>query len=458
MLFPEPLDSTGSDRLDAAPGLCSDPHKRCPHPLELLVPEHLQRCGQGGALQSHNRSLTEPPEDPCLAGENWYSDSGRFSDRLEGNPLLTWTLSVRGTLIGPMDTEKAKLVARESPGSWCWRPGMSDWQLAHLVPEIRPMKKDGVTPLPEPSPDMISPKPGVVPGGQSLEVPPRSSSLAQTTSDGMQNASEGFGSSQRSEGIDFKVFGSETQFVELELDQGESAIAEAGAMMFKSAGVEMHTIFGDGSNGTAGLMGKLFSAGKRLLTGESLFTTVFTQQTAGKGRVAFAAPFPGTILVLDLKQYGDRLICQKDSFLAGSKGVTLGLHFQKKILTGLFGGEGFILQKLEGDGLVFVHMGGTIRKIDLAPGERLDVDTGCLAAMTNEVDFDIRTAGGIKSMLFGGEGMFFGTLTGPGTVWLQSLPFSRLAGRMLAAAPAGGGQRQGEGSILGGLGEIIGGR
>lgn len=256
-------------------------------------------------------------------------------------------------------------------------------------------------------------------------------------------SSQGYGSSQRTEGIDYKVHGSDLHFVEVELDEGESAVAEAGALMFKSCSVEMTTIFGDGSDSDSGFVGKLFSAGKRLITGEGMFTTVFTQKRPGKGVVAFAAPFLGTILALDLKVFGGRLICQKDSFLAGSKGVSIGLHFQKKILTGLFSGEGFCVQKLEGDGVVFVHMGGTLRKIELAPGEKLDIDTGCLAAMTAGVDFGIRPAGGIKSMLLGGEGMLLGTLRGPGTVWIQSLPFSRLASRFLAAAPNGGGQRQG---------------
>ncbi|MDE1463778.1 TIGR00266 family protein [Spartinivicinus sp. A2-2] len=257
--------------------------------------------------------------------------------------------------------------------------------------------------------------------------------------------------------MDYKIYGTETQFLELELDPKESAVAEAGAMMYKTSGVEMETIFGDGSQQqSSGFMSQLMGAGRRLITGESLFTTVFTQTGSGKGKVAFGAPFPGTILPISLSDYHGKLICQKDSFLAGAKGVEIGLHFQKKILTGLFGGEGFILQKLEGDGLVFVHMGGTVHKMELGIGETLHVDTGCLAAMTESVDYDIKRAGGIKTMLFGGEGFFFATLTGPGTVWLQSLPFSRLAGRMLAAAPGGGGRSQGEGSLLGGLGDIFG--
>ncbi len=259
----------------------------------------------------------------------------------------------------------------------------------------------------------------------------------------------------RSDEVDYQIHGEDIQFVEIELDPGESAVAEAGAMMFKDADIGMTTIFGDGSAQEGGLFDKLVGAGKRVITGESLFTTVFTHEGLGKARVAFAAPFPGRILALKLSDFGGRLICQKDSFLAAAKGVSIGIHFQRKILTGLFGGEGFIMQKLEGDGWVFVHMGGVLVARDLAPGEVLHVDTGCLAALTDSVDYDIVQAGGIKTMLFGGEGAFFARLTGPGRVWLQSLPFSRLAGRMLAAAPKGGNQRQGEGSILGGLGDLI---
>ncbi len=270
-------------------------------------------------------------------------------------------------------------------------------------------------------------------------------------------ATAGFGSTAPSQGLDYAIRGHEMQFVELELDPGESAIAEAGAMMFKSGSVEMTTVFGDGSNQSSGIMGSLLGAGKRLLTGESLFTTVFTQQGAGKGRVAFAAPYPGTIKAVKLSDIGGKLICQKDSFLCAAKGVSVGIQFQKRILTGLFGGEGFIMQKLEGDGWVFVHMGGTTQEITLKPGETLHVDTGCLAALTSEIDFDVELARGVKSILFGGEGLFFARLRGPGKVWIQSLPFSRLAGRMLEAAPQGGGHAAGEGSVLGGLGRALGG-
>lgn len=260
--------------------------------------------------------------------------------------------------------------------------------------------------------------------------------------------------------IDFIIRGEDLQFVEVELDPGESAIAEAGAMVWKDASVGMTTVFGDGSNQAAssGFMGKLLGAGQRLLTGESLFTTVFTHNGQGKARVAFGAPCPGTILPLRLADFGGTLICQKDSFLAAAKGVSIGVHFQRKILTGLFGGEGFIMQRLQGDGWVFVQMGGTLVQKELRAGEKLHVDTGCIAAMTSDVNFEvIPVGGGVKSMLFGGEGLFFAEVTGPGTVWIQSLPFSRLAGRMLAAAGPRGGQNRGEGSVLGSFGDIIGG-
>lgn len=354
-----------------------------------------------------------------------------------------------GTKItGPHALDYAKAFVREHPGAYCWQDGWPDWRAVYDVPDIRRMKKDGITPFPAPPAHLMSPKPHELPSIEMAASPPNASSI--------QHASAGFGRQGHTEGLDYQIHGSEMQFVEIELDPNESAVAEAGAMMYKTAGVAMETIFGDGSSPKkSGLMEGLLGAGRRLLTSESLFTTVFTQEKSGKGRVAFAAPYPGKILALNLSDYDGKLICQKDSFLAAAKGVQIGIHFQRKILTGLFGGEGFIMQKLEGDGWVFVHMGGTLRKIDLSAGERLHVDTGCLAAMTSSIDYDIKKAGGIKTMLFGGEGLFFAHLTGPGTVWLQSLPFSRLAGRMLSAAPQGGSSRQGEGSVLGGLGDFL---
>jgi uncharacterized protein (TIGR00266 family) len=257
--------------------------------------------------------------------------------------------------------------------------------------------------------------------------------------------------------IDYEIKGQELQFVEIELDPGESAVAEAGAMVWKDAAIDMTTVFGSGAGQESGFMGKLVSAGKRLVTGESLFTTVFTHQGRGKARVAFGAPVPGAILPIRLADLGGTLICQKDSFLCAARGVQIGVHFQQRILTGLFGGEGFIMQRLDGDGWVFVQMGGAVIERELAPGEELHVDTGCVAAFMPSVSFDLVRAGNVKSMFFGGEGAFFARLTGPGKVWVQSLPFARLAGRMLAAAMPAGGQNRGEGSVLGPLGDLIGG-
>ena len=259
--------------------------------------------------------------------------------------------------------------------------------------------------------------------------------------------------------VDYEIKGSEMQFVEVELDPGEAAIGEAGSMMFMDAGIAMDTVFGDGAaNQGSGLFGKLLGAGKRLITGESLFTTIYTNNTRAKQRVAFAAPYPGKIMAMDLRQLGGTLICQKDAFLCAARGVSLGIYLQQKIGVGFFGGEGFIMQKLEGDGLAFVHAGGTVMKRELQAGETLFIDTGCVVALTPNVNFEIQYVGKIKTALFGGEGLFFAKVTGPGTVWLQSLPFSRLASRVFAAAPQRGGSRE-EGSVLGGMvgGGLLGG-
>jgi uncharacterized protein (TIGR00266 family) len=258
--------------------------------------------------------------------------------------------------------------------------------------------------------------------------------------------------------IDYEIKGAEMQFVEVELDPGEAAVGEAGSLMFMDAGITMDTVFGDGSAQSGGLFGKLLGAGKRLVTGESLFTTVYTNQASQKQRVAFAAPYPGKILPMDLREYGGQLICQRDAFLCAARGVALGIAFQRKLSTGFFGGEGFIMQKLEGDGLAFVHAGGTVVRRELEPGQTLMVDTGCLVAYTSGVSFDVQYVGKIKTALFGGEGLFFARLSGPGTVWLQSLPFSRLASRVFAAAPQTGGGRREE-AALGGLaaGGVLGG-
>ncbi|MBW8310410.1 MAG: TIGR00266 family protein [Rhizobium sp.] len=330
-----------------------------------------------------------------------------------------WYLSYNGQQMGPLDHAAAVAQAAANPGGHCWRQGFAEWIPIGACAELRAESAPGGMPVPVPPPVTAA-------GGQ------------------------------RSDVIDYKIYGEDMQFVEIELDPGESAVAEAGSMMYKDSVVNMETVFGDGAASSGGgFMDKLVGAGKRLVTGESLFTTVFSHAGAsGKAKVAFAAPYPGTIVPMTLSNYGGTIIAQKDSFLCAARGVQIGLFFQKKVMTALFGGEGFIMQKLTGDGLVFVHAGGTIVERELRPGERLDVDTGCVVAMTSTVNFDIKPVGGVKSMLFGGEGVFLATLTGPGKVWIQSLPFSRLAGRMLSAAYQKGGSRD-EGSVLGGLGGIL---
>jgi uncharacterized protein (TIGR00266 family) len=260
---------------------------------------------------------------------------------------------------------------------------------------------------------------------------------------------------RRSDEIDYTITGDDMQFVEVELDPGEMVVAEAGAMMYMTPGIEMETKFGDPSKQGEGLMGKLLSAGKRVLTGESLFMTTFTCQGSGKHQVAFAAPYPGKIIPMDLSQLGGEMLCQKNSFLCAARGVQIGIAFTKRLGAGLFGGEGFILQKLTGDGLAFVHAGGTLHQRRLGPGEMLRVDTGCIVAFQPSVQYEIKFVGGFKNTLFGGEGLFFATLTGPGDVWLQSLPFARLADRIHATGRGAGKKSTGEGSILGGLGNLM---
>lgn len=258
--------------------------------------------------------------------------------------------------------------------------------------------------------------------------------------------------------IDYELYGDDMQFVEIELDPMETVIAEAGALMMMEDQIHMESIFGDGSNNASmsGIFGKLIGAGKRVITGESLFMTAFTNKGTGKRRVSFASPYPGKIIPLDLNELGGKVICQKDAFLAAAKGVSIGVEFQRRLGTGFFGGEGFIMQKIEGEGLSFIHASGTIHEKVLQQGEVLRVDTGCLVAMTGQVDYNIEFVGGIKTALFGGEGLFFATLRGPGTVWVQSLPFSRLASRVFAALPEKGGSK-GEGSLAGGLFDLLGG-
>lgn len=261
--------------------------------------------------------------------------------------------------------------------------------------------------------------------------------------------------------VDFKIFGDDIQFVEIELDYGETIVAEPGAMMYMDSNIEMDAVFGDASDKDKGkgFKGLLATAGKRVLTGENLFSTTFTNRGSGKKVVAFAAPYPGKIIPINLLEFGGQLICQRDAYLCSAKGISISIAFQKKIGVGFFGGEGFIMQKLEGDGLAFLHAGGTIIKKDLAPGEVLKLDTGCLVALTKNVDYDVQFVGNIKSAVFGGEGLFLATLRGPGSVWLQSLPFSRIADRIYSASKRGGGESKGEGSLLGniGIGNLFGG-
>jgi len=347
--------------------------------------------------------------------------------------MAQWYLSYDDKKTGPLDESQAVFHARMNPNGLAWREGFAEWLPISHVPELGGKSKPAGSPPPPPLPGDTAFKRGA-------------SDTILSANPAPKNADE----------IDFKIFGAEMQFVEIELDPGESTVAEAGAMMYKESSVQMETIFGDGSNTSAsgGFLGKLLGAGKRLLTGESLFMTVFTHTGHGKAHIAFGAPYPGNILPISLANVGGMLVCQKDSFLCAAKGVSVGLYFQKKIMTGLFGGEGFIMQKLEGDGMVFIHAGGTVVERELKSGEILHVDTGCVVAFEQTVDFDIQQAGGIKTMLFGGEGFFFAILQGPGKVWLQSLPFSRLAGRMLQAAPQLGGRKE-EGSVLGGLGNWI---
>ena len=322
-----------------------------------------------------------------------------------------WYYTDSGETFGPFSQEEliAKLPGLAKGDTLVFGPGMSSWTAARHVPGL------GVS------------------GEPSFAPPPPT---------------------RRADEIDYEITGDDMQFVEVELDPGEMVIAEAGAMMYMTAGVSMESKFGDPSKEDDGLLGKVFAAGKRMLTGESLFMTTFTGQGPGKQRAAFAAPYPGKIIPMDLAQLGGELLCQKNSFLCAARGVSIGVAFTKRIGAGLFGGEGFILQRLTGDGIAFVHAGGTLCHRQLKPGETLKVDTGCIVAFEPTIEYDIKFVGGIKNTLFGGEGLFFAVLTGPGTVWLQSLPFARLADRIHATAGPRG-KRTGEGSVLGGLGRIL---
>jgi uncharacterized protein (TIGR00266 family) len=337
----------------------------------------------------------------------------------------SWYVVVEGKNEGPLSAEAIddKIRRKEiDRGTYVYTSGMSGWEAIERVARFRPAFGLGAELLPPPPP------------GHSFGHP-------------------------RADVIDYEIHGEEMQLVEITLDPGEATIAEAGSFMYMDPGIQMETIFGDGSHKSKsdGLFGKMLSAGKRVLTGESLFMTVFANAASKQQKVAFASPYPGRIIPVDLKHHGGTMLCQKDSFLCAAKGVAVGIAFQKRLGAGLFGGEGFILQKLEGDGLAFVHAGGHVLTRELAAGETFRLDTGCLVAFEPRITYDIQFVGGIKTALFGGEGLFFATLTGPGKVFIQSLPFSRLASRVLAAASPVG-RRKEEGSLLdhvGGLGRLL---
>jgi uncharacterized protein (TIGR00266 family) len=326
-----------------------------------------------------------------------------------------WYYAKDGQSIGPMtlDELRAKLPGLGGPQALVYGPETADWVEARHVPALSGR-------------------------GETVPAPPR------------------MAGGRRSDEIDYEIFGSEMQYVEVTLDPGEMVIAEAGAMMYMTRGIRMDTVFGDPSAPAGGFWSKVAAAGKRVMTGESMFMTTFTNGApSGRECVAFAAPYPGKVLPMHLDELGGELICQKDSFICAARGTQIGIAFQKRIGVGLFGGEGFIMQRLTGDGVSLMHAGGTMMRRTLAPGETLRLDTGCLVAMTPSVNYDIQLVGGIKNTLFGGEGLFLCTLTGPGEIWCQSLPFSRLAGRIVAAAPQTGRANKGEGSILGGLGRML---
>jgi uncharacterized protein (TIGR00266 family) len=321
-----------------------------------------------------------------------------------------WYFARGSDYVGPMSLEELVRRLPEADGSnaLVYGPGMSEWMEARHVPSVAAALR----------------------GQGGPPKPPKT---------------------RRADEIDFEIFGEEMQYVEITLDPNEMVVAEAGGMMYMTPGIRMETVFGDPSAQQGGFLGKIMSAGKRVLTGESLFMTTFYNAGAGREHVAFASPYPGKIVPMHLDQLGGELICQKDAFLCAARGVQIGIAFQKRVGVGLFGGEGFIMQRLTGDGIAMVHAGGTLMRRALGAGEVLKLDTGCLVAITPNVDYDVQLVGGIKNTFFGGEGLFLVTLTGPGDVWCQSLPFSRLAGRVLAGAV----QHKGEGSILGGLGGLL---
>jgi uncharacterized protein (TIGR00266 family) len=331
-----------------------------------------------------------------------------------------WYVAVGGQQQGPMSRDEVIAgiqTGRFGRDAHVFTQGMANWVPLAAEPEFA--GAFGAAPPPPPPP-------GVGPAGAPTRV--------------------------KAHEIDYELYGEDLQYVEVVLDPGEGCIAEAGAFLYMDPGIVMETIFGDGSGAEqGGLMGKLFSAGKRVLTGESLFMTVFSNGGTGRQKVAFAAPYPGKIVPLDLRQHGGHILCEKDAFLCAARGISVGIALNRRLGSGLFGGEGFILQKLEGDGMAFLHSGGTIFTRTLNPGETLRVDTGCIVAFETTVTYDIQMVPGIKTAIFGGEGLFYAALTGPGTIWIQSLPFKRLAKQVLSAIP----RNKGEGSALGGIGDLI---
>lgn len=347
------------------------------------------------------------------------ADGGLLRSRPKKENNMTadggWYYAKNGQTMGPMtlDELRRQLSQADGPKTMVWGPGVAEWTEARHIPALR------ATP-------------------EARSAPPRAPTMA------------------RADDIEYEIFGDDMQFVEVTLDPGEMVVAEAGGMMYMTDGIAMQTVFGDPSrNQSQGLMGKLFEAGKRMLTGESLFLTTFAAGGNKREQVAFASPYPGKIIPMHVGELGGEIICQKDSFLCAARGVQIGIAFQKRIMTGLFGGEGFILQRLTGNGIAFAHAGGTIQRRELAGNETLRVDTGCLVAMQPTVHYDIETIGGIKNAIFGGEGLFIATLRGPGTVWVQSLPFTRLAGRILSNIPGRPGRGGDQGSILGDFANIF---
>jgi uncharacterized protein (TIGR00266 family) len=324
-----------------------------------------------------------------------------------------WFYVDNGRSVGPLTKQEllARLPSLQGDETLVYGPGLSSWTAAHAIPGLR----------------------SAAPVTETLPPAP---------------------AARRADEIDYEIFGDDMQYVEIEVDPDEMVVAEAGAMMYMTPGIRMETRLGDPSAPDQGLLGKVWTAARRKITGESLFLTTFTGSGPGKQQIAFAAPYPGKIIPMDLAQLGGELLCQKDSFVCAARGVRIGIAFTKRFGAGLFGGEGFILQRLEGDGLAFVHAGGTLCHKRLGSGESMKIDTGCIVAFQSSVGYEIQFVGGFRNTLFGGEGLFFATLTGPGDVWLQSLPFSRLANRVISASRIGG-KRKGEGSVLGGLGGLL---